>query len=110
MACQPYARAENLYRQALQMYAETLSADHQNVGITKVRLGRALLLERRYPEAEVESRAGYEILLKTNPEGHWIKTAPKDLPEVYEALSSRKAAKFRAELAPNETLSMPGRK
>jgi serine/threonine-protein kinase len=106
-----YGRAEDLYRQALQMYAETLPPDHQNVGITKVRLGRALLLEHRYPEAEAETRAGYEILLKTNPGGHWIKTARKDLAELYEALKQpEKAAKFRAELAQNEAPSMPASK
>jgi tetratricopeptide (TPR) repeat protein len=101
-----YARAEDLYRQALQMYAQTLPPDHQNVGITKVRLGRALLLEHRYSEAESETLAGYEILLKTNPDGHWMKNARKDLAEEYDALKQpEKAAKFRAELETAENQS-----
>jgi len=107
-----YARAEDLYRQALQMYAQTLPPDHQNVGITKVRLGRALLLEHRYSEAESETLAGYEILLKTNPDGHWMKNAREDLAEEYDALKQpEKAAKFRAELetAENQPASMISR-
>ena len=99
-----YTRAESFYRQALQVYAETLPPDHQNVGITKTRLGRALLLQHRYSEAEAESHTGYEILLKTNPEGHWMKTARKDLAEEYEALKQpEKANQFRAEIQAVET-------
>jgi len=46
------------------MYAQTLPAEHQLVGIARVRLGRAILRQRRYSEAENESRAGYELLMK----------------------------------------------
>src|SRR5207245_11460641 len=59
-----YKEGERLFREALSMYAQTLPAEHQLVGIARVRLGRAILRQRRYSEAENESRAGYELLMK----------------------------------------------
>ena len=53
------------FHEALQIYSQTLPPDHLNVGIARVRLGRALLLDKHYPEAESESRTGYEILKNT---------------------------------------------
>ena len=57
------------------------------MGIARVRLGRALLLDKHYAEAESESRAGYEILKKqpSAPE-RWINNAQTDLAREYEAL------------------------
>jgi len=100
-----YSRAEQLFHEALQMYSQTLAPDHQLVGIAHARLGRALLRERRYAEAESESRTGYDILTKqSNPPVVWIQFARTDLSEVYDELHQpEKASKFRAELAANET-------
>jgi serine/threonine-protein kinase len=67
------------------------------VGIARVRLGRALLLDKRYQDAEAESRVGYEILTKQPgaPE-RWMQNARTDLAHEYEALHQpEKAAKFR---------------
>ena len=82
------------------MYAQTLPAEHQLVGIARVRLGRAILQQRRYSEAENESWAGYELLMKqTNPPANWLNKARTDLEEEYDALNKpEQAAKFRAEL------------
>jgi serine/threonine-protein kinase len=61
-------RAEELFRQALAMYAQTLPAGSLNEGITRIKLGRTLLRERRFAEAEVETSTGYQILSKqANP-------------------------------------------
>jgi len=94
-----YAQGERLFRQALQMYAQTLSPDHQLVGIARVRLGNALLPQKRYAEAEAESRAGYDILIKQiDPTSSWVVKARQDLVQEYLALKQpEQAAKFRAE-------------
>jgi serine/threonine-protein kinase len=99
-----YAPAERSFRDALQIYAETLPPDHLNVAIARIKLGRALIPQHRYGDAEVESLAGYGILMKgTNPPVNWLQNARKDLVEEYEALHQpEKAAKFQAELADTE--------
>ena len=70
------------------------------MGIARVRLGRAILRQRRYSEAETESRAGYELLMKqTSPPANWLSKARADLAEEYDALNKpEQAAKFRAEV------------
>ena len=95
-----YAKGESLFREALQMYAETLPPDHQLVGIARARLGRALLQQHRYADAETESRAGYEILSKqTTPPAQWLNRTRADLSQEYDALKQpQKAAEFRAAL------------
>ena len=92
-----HARAEHLFREALQIYAATLPADHVSVAISRIRLGSTLVAERHYPEAEVESRVGYEILSKkASPSIKWLQTARQDLATEYEALHQpEQAAKFR---------------
>ncbi len=82
------------------MYAQTLPSGHQLVGIARVRLGRAILRQRRYSAAESEIRAGYELLMKqTNPPANWLSKARTDLEEEYDALNKpAQAAKFRAEV------------
>ena len=50
-----------MLRDALARYAVTLPADHQLAGIGRVRLGRVLLREKRFAEADSASRAGYDI-------------------------------------------------
>jgi tetratricopeptide (TPR) repeat protein len=103
-----YTRAEQSFREALQIYAETLPADHLNVAIVRIKLGRALVPQHRYGDAEVESLAGYGILMKqTNPPANWLQNVRKDLVEEYGALhQSEKAAKFQAELADTESKTL----
>ena len=96
-----YARAERLFREALQIYAATLPPDHLSVGISRARLGSTLAAEHRYSEAEVESRAGYEILSKkASPSIKWLQIARHDLATEYQALNQPdKAVKFREPIA-----------
>ncbi|MGH9144766.1 MAG: tetratricopeptide repeat protein, partial [Vicinamibacterales bacterium] len=95
-----YAGAEPLFRQAIAIYLATLSADHLNTGIARVKLGRSLVRQARYAEAAEQSRAGYEILHKQmSPTVSWLQNARKDLIEEYDALKQpEEAAHFRAEL------------
>ena len=96
-----YARAEEIYRDVVRRYTEELSPNHPNTGIARIKLGRSLLRQQRYAEAEVESRAGYEILIKqTNPTISWLQNARQDLAEEYTALGRpADTAKFKAEFA-----------
>jgi eukaryotic-like serine/threonine-protein kinase len=99
-ARQEWPRAEKIFRQVVRLFTETQSADHINTGIARIKLGRTLLREHRDAEAEAESRAGYEILIKQmDPKASWITSARKDLVEEYDALKQPgKAAEFRAKL------------
>jgi serine/threonine-protein kinase len=96
-----YARAEPLFRDAVRRYSESLSPDNLNVGIAHIKLGRTLLREKRYSEAEVETLAGYNVLIKqSNPATTFVHAARTDLAAEYDALNEpEKAAKYRAELA-----------
>lgn len=99
-----YPRAEELFRDVVHRFTETLSADNVNTGIAHIKLGRTLLRENRFADAQVESLAGYENLMKqTNPGNSYLRAARKDLTAEYDALHQpEKAARFRAELASAE--------
>jgi eukaryotic-like serine/threonine-protein kinase len=101
LAQKDYAQAEQMFRQVIQCYAETLSPTHQFRAIAQIKLGRALTGEKRYAEAESETLAGYNMLLKqTSPTVSWLQSARKDLVTIYEALQQPdQAAHFRGELA-----------
>src|SRR5229473_7026393 len=96
-----YPRAEQLFRDVVRRYAETLPADNVNTAIAHIKLGRTLLRQNRYKDAEPETLAGYEILIKqSSPSTSFIRAGRKDLAAEYEALNQpQKAARFRAELA-----------
>src|ERR1700675_2835641 len=96
-----YPRAEQLFRDVIRRYEETLPADNVNLAIAHIKLGRTLLHENRYKDAEPETLAGYEILVKqSSPSTSFIHAARKDLAAEYDALNQpQQAARFRAELA-----------
>jgi serine/threonine protein kinase/tetratricopeptide (TPR) repeat protein len=96
-----YGQAEPLFREAIDIYLKTLSADHLNTGIARVKLGRTLLRQQRYADAEAQSRAGYDILhQQMNPGVSWLQNARTDLIDEYTELKRPDdAAHFRAELA-----------
>ncbi|MBZ5663113.1 MAG: serine/threonine-protein kinase [Acidobacteriia bacterium] len=96
-----YTRAEQLFRDVVRRYKETLPADNVNTGIAYIKLGRTLLHQNRYQDAEASTMAGYEILSKqSSPSTSFIRAARKDLAAEYEALNQpQQAARFRAELA-----------
>jgi serine/threonine-protein kinase len=77
------ARAERMFRRALEIYAEVLPADHVNVGIAQAKLGRALLRQKRSGEAETTLRQAEAILSRQpGPESTWLKSAREDLTAV----------------------------
>ena len=90
------ARAESILREVVERYAK-ISPDHLNTGLARIKLGRTLLQQQRYREAEAQILAGYEIAMKqTNPSVVWLQDARKDLVTIYEALNEpEKAARFR---------------
>src|ERR1700675_997109 len=96
-----YPRAEQLFRDVIRRYKETLPADNVNLAIAHIKLGRALLHDNRYKDAEPETLAGYEILVKqSSPSTSFIHAARKDLAAEYEALNHpQQAPRCRAELA-----------
>jgi len=96
-----FITAEKMYRAAVATFSETQSREHLNTGIARIKLGRALLRQGRIAEAEIESKAGYDIVAKqTAPTVSWLKTAREDLVAAYEALHRPEdAAHYRAEAA-----------
>jgi serine/threonine protein kinase/tetratricopeptide (TPR) repeat protein len=96
-----YPRAEQLFRDVIRRYKETLPADNVNLAIAHIKLGRVLLRSNRCKDAEPETLAGYEILIKqSSPSTSFIHAARKDLAAEYEALNQpQQAARFRGELA-----------
>jgi serine/threonine-protein kinase len=99
-----WTRAEKLYRQAIPIYEESQSPTHINTGIARIKLGRTLLRQQRYADAEVETHAGYDILSpQMDPKVSWLMNARKDLAEEYDGMKQpEQAAKFRAETAATE--------
>ncbi|HMV31433.1 MAG TPA: tetratricopeptide repeat protein, partial [Gemmatimonadales bacterium] len=96
-----YHTAEDLFRRAITIYDAVLSPGHVNAGIGHIKLGRTLLRQRRYREATIETRAGYDILVRqTDPATSFLRAARKDLAAAFDSLGdSTQAARFRAELA-----------
>lgn len=100
-----WARAEEIFRQVIPLYIETLSATDINAGIARIKLGRTLLRQNRYAEAATQTRAGYDILTpQMDPKASWHVNARKDLVEEYGALKQPdQSAKFQAEIAAAES-------
>jgi hypothetical protein len=60
-SCEEWPRADKIYGQEISTFTELQSAKHIDTGVARIKLGRALLRQNRYAEAEAETRAGYEI-------------------------------------------------
>ncbi|RPH70622.1 MAG: serine/threonine protein kinase [Myxococcaceae bacterium] len=99
------ARAQELFRRVLAVYGDTLPEDHPLQGVGRVRFGHVLLAAGRTAEAEAQSRAGYELLVKRkNPQATWLTMARQDLATAYRALGrAADADRFQAELAAAST-------
>ena len=96
-----YRRAEPLFRGAVRMYIDTQGADHLNTGIARLKLGRTLLRQGRYVEAEAETLAGYAIVSRqATPSVSFLRAGREDLAAIYVATNRpEEAAKYRAEPA-----------
>ncbi len=95
-----YPCAEKLYREAVRRF-NVVSAESANVAIAHVKLGRTLLRERRFSDAEAETLAGYKYLVVHMPsENSYLVGSRKDLSEIYDGLHNvQLAAHYRAELS-----------
>ncbi len=103
MARKDNVHAEQLFRQALAMYAQTLPAGSLDEGITRIKLGRALLRQNRFADAHAESLAGYQIVsARQSPTVAYLVNARQDLadeaaktdPTPAKALASEKKLNF----------------
>lgn len=93
------ARAEVLYRRAVDLFSTALAPNDLNTGIARIKLGRALLRQRRYPDAERELLAGYGIVAqRSEPTVSWLQAARADLASLYDELGrTEEAERFRRE-------------
>ncbi len=96
-----FARAEALYREALAGFTAAVGTDHTNTGIAHIKLGRALLRQRKFREAAEESWIGYQTLVRAGDQGtSFLRAARTDLAAAYDTLGQPdRAARFKAELA-----------
>jgi serine/threonine-protein kinase len=101
VARRDFAGAEGLYRDAVARFAATQGPTSLNVGIARIKLGRAILRQSRFEEAERETLAGYEIVSReAAPTVSFLTAAREDLAAAYDALGRPdRAAHFRAEQA-----------
>ena len=95
-------QAKELFRRVLAVYREVLAEDHPLQGIARVRYGHVLLAAGQTADAAVQSRAGYEILIKRkDPPAIFLRMAREDLATAYRTLGrAGDAARFQGELAP----------
>jgi serine/threonine-protein kinase len=91
--------AEKMYRDAVSRL-DRYSANSLNDTVAHLKLGRALLREGRYAEAEPESLFGYNGLVKqVAPNNRFLIMVSNDLASIYDGLhDAAKAAHFRSEL------------
>jgi tetratricopeptide (TPR) repeat protein len=104
-----FARAEIALRDVLRRFAKaSLPSDNFNVAISRMKLGRSLMGQKRYSEAVPELLGGYEVLKRQqDPSVSWLVKARHDLVEAYEALGKpEKAEVFRVEAASGRRLAL----
>ena len=96
-----FAGAERLYRDAVSRFSATQGPASLNTGIARIKLGRAILRQSRFAEAERETLAGYEIVAReAAPTVSFLTAARQDLAVAYDALGRPERARhFRAEQA-----------
>jgi eukaryotic-like serine/threonine-protein kinase len=95
-----YRTAENLFRDAVARYRQTLPDDHPLISTAEIRLGNALVLQKRFAEAEGHSLAGLDAILRAAPDLSWVAVAREDLVAIYEGLGQPdRAEQFRDEIA-----------
>jgi serine/threonine-protein kinase len=99
-----YTGAETDFRDVVNRFVETLGADNVNTGIAKIKLGRVLLREKQFQEAQEQTHAGYDNLIhQANPQISFLQAARKDLAAEYEALGrSQLAQHYLSEIAAKE--------
>jgi Tetratricopeptide repeat len=97
--------AEKFFRETLDRFLTQLPEGHKNIAIAQVKLGKTLVLERRYRDAESYLVSGYQSLSKLKPPPvDRIESTRKDLMTVYEALHEpAREDQYRAGATPGPT-------
>ena len=91
--------AEKMFRESVRRLDHE-TAGNANDAIAHLKLGRTLLRQGRFADAEPETTTAYTYLVKqTSPSNSYLTAARKDLAAIYDGLhDSQKAAYYRAEL------------
>lgn len=94
-----YACAEKNYREAVRRL-DASSKDSLNAVVAHLKLGRSLLRQNRFREAEAEDLPAYQYLVThVAADNGFLRASRKDLAAIYEGLHrSDQAARYRAEL------------
>jgi hypothetical protein len=88
-----YGKAVRVLEVDIQRFARALGPKDIQTGMAQVRLGRNLLLDKRYAEAAVRSLDGYNILVnQMSPDSAWVAGARHDLAIAYAKLGNRQKA------------------
>jgi len=95
-----YACAEKMYQDALRRF-DSVSLENVNTAVAHVKLGRTLLSEQKFEDAEPQTLAGYRYLaVHVDATNSYLAGARKDLAAIYEGLHRPElAARYRAELS-----------
>lgn len=81
------AKAEPLFREAVALSTELVSARHMNTAIAQVKLGRVLVRQRRYLEAMPFIEAAYATISRqAEPSVRWLEMAREDYATAHRAL------------------------
>jgi eukaryotic-like serine/threonine-protein kinase len=99
-----FVDAERQLREALAIYARRGFTDSIRTGFARISLGRALLGQKRYAEALVESRGGYDLMLrKKSLHSTAMPQARTDIAAELTALGrDEEAAQFKLQVASAE--------
>jgi len=82
-----YLKAEKDFEQVLAVLLSQDLGDTLNAGITRIKLGRALVRQYRYCEARPQFRQGVAIVAaKAGPSAEWIRAVKPDLDAIEKAL------------------------
>ncbi|HEX4004813.1 MAG TPA: tetratricopeptide repeat protein [Acidobacteriaceae bacterium] len=94
-----YACAEKNYREAVRRL-DASSKDSLNAVIAHLKLGRSLLRQNRFKDAEGETLPAYQYLVQhVAADNGFLRASRKDLAAIYDGLHrSDQAERFRAEL------------
>jgi len=94
-----YPCAEKMFRQAMRLL-DSISAVSLNAAVAHLKLGRTLLREGRFQEAEPETLTAYKYLLKQMaPTNNYLAASRKDLAAIYDGLHNpEQAGRYRSEL------------
>lgn len=101
--------AEQFYRDVAQRFAAAQGERHMNTGIARIKLGRALIRQRRWREGIAESGRGYDIVApQAEPGISFLQASRRDRADAWEALGdSAKAGGLRAEAKRHDPPAAP---